>query len=436
MMDNQRIKVIDSPVGTGKTSWAIEYCNNLPEDQKIIYITPFLSECERMQNGCPNRKFVQPQVHLGYGRKRNHFLNLIRKEENIASTHSLFSMIDDEIIAALRSTNYILILDEAFQVLDGFDMWEELPQNTNKEYKTNLTQNNMRSLINKNFVQVDNDYKVNWIDTENPIDKYASLKRLADRGLIYLINDSLLLWTFPYEIFMPGIFNEIFILTYLFDWQIQKYYYDYFKIQYGKFHIEKINDKYTMIETVDYQYEKDWKRNAIQLIDILDHYKLNKIGDVYCDKNGRSFDTALSKTWYANNESEIPQMRNNIINYFKNITHSNVANRMWTCFEPDKKKFKDKNLLTNDKKYWVALNSRSTNNFGHKSVLAYPLNRFVNPFYDDFFEVRNIKINQDGFAISEFIQWIWRSRIRNNQSIQIYIPSFRMRNLLIDFLNL
>jgi hypothetical protein len=28
------------------------------------------------------------------------------------------------------------------------------------------------------------------------------------------------------------------------------------------------------------------------------------------------------------------------------------------------------------------------------------------------------------------IQWIWRSRIRKGENINIYIPSMRMRNLL------
>ena len=38
------------------------------------------------------------------------------------------------------------------------------------------------------------------------------------------------------------------------------------------------------------------------------------------------------------------------------------------------------------------------------------------------------------YALSEMIQWIFRSRIRNNEDINIYIPSSRMRNLLIEFL--
>ncbi|MCY8098196.1 hypothetical protein MOB81_19175, partial [Bacillus atrophaeus] len=32
-------------------------------------------------------------------------------------------------------------------------------------------------------------------------------------------------------------------------------------------------------------------------------------------------------------------------------------------------------------------------------------------------------------------QWIWRSSIRNNDSISIYIPSRRMRSMFIDWLN-
>lgn len=33
------------------------------------------------------------------------------------------------------------------------------------------------------------------------------------------------------------------------------------------------------------------------------------------------------------------------------------------------------------------------------------------------------------------VQFIWRSRIRNNEPIHVYIPSARMRNLFIRWLN-
>ena len=47
-MDSCRVKVIDSYVSSGKTQWAINYINSLDVDTKIIFITPFLSECNRI----------------------------------------------------------------------------------------------------------------------------------------------------------------------------------------------------------------------------------------------------------------------------------------------------------------------------------------------------------------------------------------------------
>lgn len=49
--------------------------------------------------------------------------------------------------------------------------------------------------------------------------------------------------------------------------------------------------------------------------------------------------------------------------------------------------------------------------------------------------MRNIKLDEDGYALSEMLQFIWRSAIRNGEPIEIYIPSKRMRELLIKYLN-
>ena len=40
------------------------------------------------------------------------------------------------------------------------------------------------------------------------------------------------------------------------------------------------------------------------------------------------------------------------------------------------------------------------------------------------------EFDQDAFATSEMVQFIWRSAIRRGEPIQIYIPSNRMRGLL------
>ena len=51
-----------------------------------------------------------------------------------------------------------------------------------------------------------------------------------------------------------------------------------------------------------------------------------------------------------------------------------------------------------------------------------------------FFKDKNIEVDVDAWGLSELIQWIWRSRIRKGEEINLYIPSSRMRGLLKDWL--
>ena len=60
----------------------------------------------------------------------------------------------------------------------------------------------------------------------------------------------------------------------------------------------------------------------------------------------------------------------------------------------------------------------------------------MHPAISQFFLQKGIKVNEDLFGLSEMIQWIWRSRIRNGEKINIYIPSTRMRTLLKSWLDM
>jgi len=73
-------------------------------------------------------------------------------------------------------------------------------------------------------------------------------------------------------------------------------------------------------------------------------------------------------------------------------------------------------------------------NYKRAFTLAYAVNRFINPYLVKYFSKKNVKVDEDMYALSEMIQLIFRSGIRNNEDINIYIPSSRIRKLLIDFL--
>ena len=84
---------------------------------------------------------------------------------------------------------------------------------------------------------------------------------------------------------------------------------------------------------------------------------------------------------------------------------------------------------------FLSLGTKATNMYANVSVVAFTANLFTHPFIDQLLMKRNVVVDAQKFALSEMIQWIYRSRIRNGESIVVYVPSKRMRNLLERWLN-
>ena len=146
-----------------------------------------------------------------------------------------------------------------------------------------------------------------------------------------------------------------------------------------------------------------------------------------------TFSFNLSKNWFDTAEKEtINTLIMNMVNYFQNVTKSKSVDRMWTCFKDNKKQMKNNNFSS---KSWIELNARATNDYAFKNALVYPINRYLNPFFTKFFAKKNVRLDQDLFALSELVQWIFRSAIRESEPISIYIPSQRMRELFLRWLN-
>ena len=104
---------------------------------------------------------------------------------------------------------------------------------------------------------------------------------------------------------------------------------------------------------------------------------------------------------------------------------------MWTCFKDFKTKCKGKGYI----KGFVSCNARATNDYRHKKNLAYVVNIFNNPMILKFFRNKGVSVDENSFALSELIQWIFRSQLRDGKKINLYIPSSRMRNLLKQWLD-
>jgi hypothetical protein len=408
------IRVVDSIMGSGKTSAAINMMNNDIDDygegNNYIFITPYLSEVERVKDSCAGRKFYEPKIYTKNGEtfyKLDSLHQLLKDNKNIATTHSLFKMATEETKELIYTGNYILILDEVMEVV------REL----------HISASDVKMLFNEGWIYLEDGF-VLWnnqkeIEEGTYTGEFVHVKKMAQNRNLVLHNNTILLWNFPNDIF--GLFKDTYILTYLFDAQIQKSYFDMFGIKYERYIATCDDNGRYVFKPNNGHSDKPYKNKLKSKIHIYDG-TLNRIGNK---------PYSLSKSWFKDNKALRGRLKNNVLNYFTNILKSKSEFNMWTTFKDYQNSIKGKGYS----KGYVSLTSRSTNEYRHKTALAYAANRYLNPIIDGYFLSRGVKVDEDYWALSEMLQWIWRSAIRDDKDINIYIPSSRMRSLLVKWLD-
>lgn len=401
-----KVHVVDMIMGSGKSSAAINYMNKMYRKNKFLYVTPFLTEVNRVREQCPDLKFVEPEMRNGHG-KLTDIRFLLSKGRNIATTHVLFSMFTAEIIDICKSQGYTLIMDEVANVITEYKIGSE----------------DRATLLEKYAYIEKGTGIIRWReDMAGYVDeKYLAEKRLCDLQALACYGDSeITMWLLPIECF--NAFEEVYILTYLFEGQIQRYYYDFFKLPYDYLYVK--GNTLTEYEfTTEPQMQKI-RYDYSKLIHICDNEKLNKIGQAEYD---------LSKTWFernAKNNVVLPQLKKNIFNFFHNIQRSPTDNNIWTTFKDYQKALSGKGYS----KGFLPSNSRATNAYKDRTCVAYCLNKYINSVVKIFFNGKGVKTDENIYAVSEMLQFIWRSAVREGNEIWVYIPSSRMRNLLIQWI--
>lgn len=396
-----KINVVDAGCGVGKTTALINLINNDTSNQKYIFITPFLSEVERIKKSCPDKNFISPDENNKT--KLEHFSKLINEGENIVTTHALFKKIDSDRVSIEALQNYVLIMDEVA------DMVEELP----------VSKSDLKLLSNKITIHP-RTHMVEWNDNDYQ-GKFDEYKRMIKLNNIFAYVDQnnnivSMMWLFPYRVFQA--FQQIYILTYMFDGQIQKKYFDYFGASYANWYVKDFNLTPTP-QTYDYRHTKS-------LINVCQDQKLNEVGDNR---------TALSISWFNRNKrtQEMLTLQNNIRSFFRSHAKVSGNKMLWTTFKEYKYNVKRNGFA----KGFAPINCRATNEYSNKTAIAYIGNRFFKPTIKNFFTFNNIpteKQFEDKFALSELVQFVFRSAIRNDKPINVYIPSKRMRDLFEEWL--
>lgn len=412
MNDIPVIKIFDMPMGTGKTTGIIEFMNQHPENQ-YLYISLYCSERERIQQACPELNFCIPDDQYSKLQECNKF---IQQGKNIATTHALFEHFDDNTKQLLKQHKYVLIIDEEpeFCLSTSVMPVEDLQMFVNQGYCTiTETQNKLVQNPEKMYNGGNAIYK-RLYELDPKYDSYLSgdLGRASQSiGVIHVMKPEIL-----------GYFQEVYLLTYLFENCLFAYYCKIFKINWTYYHFA---DDEILKEKFDDTLFRQSTKEKIKIY----NGKLN-----FCQTLGENArgNMSLSKSFYESaSRAYKKRIIDNANNFIRNIAHGRQKDTMWSVFKNQKDIIKGGGCYS---KSFVSCNCRATNEYRNKRVLAYLLNIYMPPYLVHWLAHHQIQVDQEHFALTMLLQWVYRSRIRDGANIELYLPSARMRQILEKYL--
>jgi len=393
-IQNKTVSICDQIMGSGKTHNAIEKMKK--SKKSFIYVTPFLTEVERILDNVPNT--CDPKVTYSYDNKseeyvthykRDNLLRMANQGLNLVTTHSLFTKLHKNDYKYFEK--YDLILDEVLTPVKVLGM---------KLDDIKIAFNEGLLVLNEKTNEVSftgDDYKGKF---------YSDLKQYCDTANVIFVNDRILAWAFPPEIFTS--FNSVTVLTYLFEGSLLSNYFEYYNISYSV--VKKSEEEEAYIKA-----------------------NINKLLSIYegsCNIMGES-PTAFSVNWMKKrNSQQFKRIKNTVANLVERKFKTTSANTGFTTFKEFESKLKGKGYS----KGFIPVNERATNKYSNKETMIYLANRYQNPNVIDFFRYGSVTFDEDSWALSELLQWIWRGAIRQNKPMHLFIPCKRMRTLLYNWL--
>lgn len=385
------VRFIDRPCGYGKTT---DMLNGLDPGELYLIVVPTLTEVERVLKARPDMNFVAPDEE-GLGTKSRHLKELIYGLNNVVCTHALHHLNADFYEQGYLA-NYNIIIDEVLDVI-----------NVSKP----PSEAELKMVYEKpGFIEIEEDGRIVVTDKWHamPGQLSGSLSRdLYDRassGNTYLYNKNRwLVWTLSPSLIEAG--KSCTVLSFKVAGSLMELYLKHFGISYT---IEK-----------DEAEENQLRENFKDLCEIRSFkvdFRLSDGGQrKVTKKQAKSVATRLS--------------------WIKRTALRDSTGIIVTC---RKKNWVDNGSFAIGSRLssvatWIANTTRGTNDYKHCDVAIYLWDQHMNPAAKQFLGATNH--HEDQYAISELLQWVYRTRLREGKPIALYLPSKRMKRLLDKWLN-
>ena len=391
----------------GKTSVVIIGEVKKHPEHKHLIITPYLDEVERI---CKGTGALQP---IGY--KRESIKEMISNGNNICCTHSLFLLLDEEAKALLKRQNYILFIDENpswIECYTGYGRITDFDQGVIEQ----LSMRDLSIMKVEDCVNIDEQtQRITWNENSDYKGVYENIKPLLANHELFSVGSKAVVGMIKKAFF--ECFSEVTICTYryhnslLFAYcAIQKITVELFTVQ--NYKIEK------------YDSNREYYPDALDRIHVWMNEKHNQIGS---EKHN------LSKSWYDKTQKSTPKLLKILgtnVRAFSRSQKAKAEEMFWTTFKDYEEAVSPKSYLSS----FLACNMKATNEYRECCAGAYLCNIFLNPNIVTFLSLHNVKIDEGQYALSELLQFLWRGAIREGKEFNVFVPSKRMRILLLDWL--
>lgn len=380
-------------------------------------------------------QFKEPSDTGALPTKSADLLRLLSEGQNVVLSHELFKLLNDTAIECIKEFDYTLFLDEEIEVVE----------------MSGITQDDLKILKEQNLMEIDpTSKKVKWLDSQYHGD-FERTKREIQQKALYEVEPNIILWQLP-----PGIFesfHQVYIMTFLFRGSMLYLYFQKNGISFQYLHVEKDSQgKYYFSQ--GYEEVSELEKSRIKfLLDVHD----GRLNTNYLPESKKKRDIqeyfGLSSSWHQSrkNKEYINILKRNAMNYIQNYRHAPKNTVMWTTFKFAANKYENPRMKVSCRKRervgcdacreksckrnFVSCNARATNRYADRTTLIYLCNIFpVPPVVQYLSQGTTDALDTDLYALAQLMQWVWRSAIRRGEKISLYLPSARMRSLLLDWL--
>jgi hypothetical protein len=406
-----KIEVLDKIMGSGKSTAVLNWCEQSP-DTSFLYVTPLLSESEgRVVDACKVSKFTAPTKEL-HRTKGEHLLDLLQSGANASITHEMYGQLKPDHLRFIKENKYTVILDEEVSFIEPMTLY------TTDDFKY------LRSL---NQIRAEDDGKLVWLNDSELCDnmKYTRLANMCRLGMVYQSKrtDNWFVTQLPIDLIKSA--DRVIVITYLFKGSVM--------------------DSFVKLKgiTVEDFKEVEVKEDSKQKIRDLIEFVCQNQCDLWLKET-------MSSSWFENANQEKLKKLAKSIRAVGDSCKVKSGQLLW-CVPSVLARPKTKSAKKvapsgysagtgeiNEDGFaegsFLPCSSRATNAYRNREVMVHAYNRFPNVTVSAFLQDYNAPVDNNQFALSEFLQWLWRSRIRDGQPIKVCILSRRMRKIFQDWL--